>query len=231
MIIHLSFKHPLLKLLCAFSILCIIMVVLRMAYSESFRYLWLIWNLFLAWIPLFFVLVFRKNERIRKSTLRSSALLLSWLLFFPNAPYVLTDLVHLLQSTDIPFWYDLILILSFAWTSLLTGFISLIEIQNFFTEKTNKFIGWCFAYMALIFGSFGVYLGRYGRYNSWDVITHPLDLSRDILGMFLNPLDNTRMIGMTFFFSCFLILCYMTLLALIDSKVHSLKKPSDELYH
>lgn len=225
---HLSFKQPLLKILTAFSMLCITMVLLRIFYTGSFRYLWLTWNLFLAWVPLFFVMLWRKHENIRKSTLRSSVVLISWLLFFPNAPYILTDLLHLLQKTHVPLWYDLVLILSFAWTGLLTGFVSLIEIQNFFNEKINRAAGWCFTILALMLGSFGVYLGRYGRFNSWEVITNPLELSHDILMMIIHPMDYTRMLGMTFFLSCFLILAYLTLICLVSSKIYSIKKPNDE---
>ena len=215
---HLSFKHPLLKVLTAFSMLCILMVLMRIFYTSNFRYAFLIWNLFLAWIPLFFVLILRKNERLRKSTIRSSMLLLFWLLFFPNAPYILTDLVHLLHNHYMPFWFDLVMILSFAWTGLLTGFVSLIEIQNFFIEKFGKVVSWFFTVIALVLGSFGVYLGRYGRYNSWDVIANPLELSREILTMLINPLNHAQMYGMTFFFSCFLILAYLILFILINSK-------------
>ena len=215
---HLSSRHPLIKVLSVFSLLCILMVTMRIFYTGNFKFTFLIWNLFLAWIPLVFVLVLRKNESINKSVVRSSILLLSWLLFFPNAPYMLTDLVHLLNRKHIPFWYDLIMILSFAWTGLLTGFVSLIEIQNFFTEKFGKIISWCITLVSLVLGSFGVYLGRYGGFNSWDVIANPFELSHDILTMLINPLNHTQMYGMTFFFSCFLILAYLTLFVLIHSK-------------
>ncbi len=214
---HLSYKHPLIKILAAFTVLCILMVLFRIIFTGSFRYLWLIWNLFLAWLPLFFAMLFRKHESIRKSTLRSSALLISWLMFFPNAPYILTDLFHLIQKSHVPLWYDLLLLLSFAWTGLLTGFVSLIEIQHFFNEKFNRIAGWCLTIFALILGSFGVYLGRYGRFNSWEIITNPVGLSRDILKMILDPFDHTNMYAMTFFFSCFLILAYLTLVILINS--------------
>jgi uncharacterized membrane protein len=215
---HLSSRHPLIKVLSVFSLLCILMVIMRIFYTGNFKFTFLIWNLFLAWIPLVFVLVLRKNESINKSVIRSSLLLLSWLLFFPNAPYMLTDLVHLLNRQHIPLWYDLIMILSFAWTGLLTGFVSLTEIQNFFTEKFGKAISWCITMVSLVLGSFGVYLGRYGGFNSWDVIANPFELSRDILTMVINPLHHTQMYGMTFFFSCFLILAYLTLFVLIHSK-------------
>ena len=225
---NLSFSHSLVKILTALSLLCILLVACRIYYTGGFRYLWLIWNLFLAWIPLFFVMLWHRNKNIQKSNLRSSFLLLSWLIFFTNAPYILTDLFHLLNYGKAPLWYDLILILSFAWTGLLTGFVSLMEIQNFFNYKFGKFCGWCVSVFALILGSFGVYIGRYGRFNSWEIITNPFQLSNDILTMIVNPLDYTRMYGMTFFFSCFLILTYLSLVILIESKNKTVNKQSNE---
>ncbi|MEO5572728.1 MAG: DUF1361 domain-containing protein [Bacteroidia bacterium] len=215
---RLSFKHSLIKILSVFSSLCILMVIMRIFYTANFKFTFLIWNLFLAWVPLFFVLILRKNESIHKSTVRSSVLLVAWLLFFPNAPYILTDLVHLLNRQHIPLWFDLIMILSFAWTGLLTGFVSLIEIQNFFTEKFGKSISWMLTIAALVLGSFGVYLGRFGGFNSWDVIANPFELSHDILIMLIHPYKHTQMYGMTFLFSCFLILTYLTFFSLVHSK-------------
>jgi uncharacterized membrane protein len=110
------------------------------------------------------------------------------------------------------------MILSFAWTGLLTGFVSLIEIQNFFTEKFEKRISWMLTIIALVLGSFGVYLGRFGGFNSWDVIVNPFELSHDILTMLIHPYKHTQMYGMTFFFSCFLILTYLTFFILVHSK-------------
>lgn len=221
---HISFKHPLLKILGIFSLLCISMVLFRIMYADSLRYLWMIWNLFLAWVPLFFVIALRRSEAMRKSTIRSSLLLLSWLVFFPNAPYILTDLFHLLQVSNMSLWYDLLLILSFAWTGLLTGFVSLIEIQVFFTEKFGKTISWFVTIIALMLGSFGVYLGRFGRFNSWEVITNPFELTHEILLMIINPMDYQRMYAMTFLFSCFLILSYLTVFVLINFNNTSVKK-------
>lgn len=227
---HISFKHPLLKILGIFSLLCISMVLFRIMYADSLRYLWMIWNLFLAWVPLVFVLALRRSEAMRKSTIRSSLLLLSWLVFFPNAPYILTDLFHLLQVSNMSLWYDLLLILSFAWTGLLTGFVSLIEIQVFFTEKFGKTISWFVTIVALVLGSFGVYLGRFGRFNSWEVITNPFELTREIILMIINPMDYQRMYAMTFLFSCFLILSYLTVFVLINFNNPSIKKSQHDTF-
>jgi len=220
-------RHPgshraVVRILAVFTMLCLVLVTIRIAWTGSFRYLWLLWNLFLAWLPYFFVLAWHRDRRLRRSTLRSTGLLGTWLLFFPNAPYLLTDLYHLIPFTTVPVWYDLILILSFAWTGLLIGFLSLIEVQHFFRHKFGRLTGWAVATVALVLGSFGVYLGRYGRFNSWDVIRHPFRLSRQVLDLVFNPAEHVHSYAMIFFFSCFLILAYVSLTALMEARTRDL---------
>ncbi len=212
---HKSIHHPVIRVLLLFTMLCLLMVAVRMSITGSYRYLWLAWNLFLAWLPLIFVIGWRRYAAVRRSTLRSTALLGSWLLFFPNAPYILTDLLHLIKHTPVPAWYDLILLLSFAWTGLLIGFVSLFEVQRFFRFKFGPPAGWAAAVTALGLGSFGVFLGRYGRFNSWDVVTNPFRLSKRVIDMALNPADHTHAFAMMFFFACFLLLSYLTLTTLM----------------
>ena len=217
-----TFSIAIIKVLLLFSTLCLVMVAIRIYFTGSPRYLWLLWNLFLAWLPLLFVMSWARCHSIRKSTLRSTALLAGWLLFFPNAPYILTDLFHLIPYTTVPVWYDLILLLSFAWTGMLIGFVSLIHVQQFFRIKFGRAAGWAVATMALILGSFGVYLGRYGRFNSWDVVTHPFRLSKQVLNLFLNPSEHVHSYAMIFLFSCFLILSYITLVTLMHIRTGEL---------
>ncbi len=226
---NLTIRQPLIRILLAFSLLCLSMVIIRISMTGSMRYAWLLWNLFLAWLPLFFVMLWNKNEAVRKSTIRSSLFMVCWLLFFPNAPYILTDLFHLIQYSPVPLWYDLILLLSFAWTGLITGFVSLMEVQHFFQIKFGKILSWGAALFALILGSFGVYLGRYGRFNSWDIIANPFGLARKIFNMITDPFDHTAMYAMTFFLSCFLILSYLTLIVLMNHPNYLLKNSTNEL--
>jgi uncharacterized membrane protein len=137
-------------------------------------------------------------------------LALLWLLFFPNAPYVLTDLIHLRQHS-VPVWYDLLLLLSFAWTSLMFGFVSLADMQRLIQQRFNATVGWLFAVAAVLLGSFGIYLGRFLRWNSWDVITEPRQLAWDIFERVANPLAYTHTFGFTVLLAAFLLLAYLTL--------------------
>jgi uncharacterized membrane protein len=107
-----------------------------------------------------------------------------------------------------PIWFDLVLILSFAWTGVLLGFLSLWDIERIlkkiFNEKWISVIS-----SALLFlGSFGVYLGRYQRWNSWDIINEPSGLFNDISNQVINPTDHPRAWGMTIAMGLFLNILY-----------------------
>ena len=190
----------------------------RMFYTSNYTYYFLAWNLFLAWIPYIISFVYRRYDRYFKRRIVLFASVMLWILFFPNAPYILTDLFHLFEQSDIPQWFDLILILSFAWTGVLLGFASLIDFQKLITRRFSTFIGWGFALTALVAGSFGIYIGRYLRYNSWDVVTNPFALFSDIIHILIHPLRNDSVYGLTLFLSAFLIVAYVTLKYLTNHK-------------
>ena len=108
-----------------------------------------------------------------------------------------------------PYWYDLALILFFAWNGLMLGFASVMDMQAVITRHFNKWIGWTMAILSLIHGSFGIYLGRYLRWNSWDVISSPMDLLRDIASRVLDPIAHPQTYGVTIIFSAFLVIGYL----------------------
>ncbi len=183
----------------------------RMYYSGFYTYMFLIWNLFLAILPYvvstFFLLYYKKV----KSLWLIAVILFSWLLLFPNAPYIVTDFFHLEPRARVPYWFDLGLILSFAWNGLMLGFISLYDIQTALARRFGAIKGWTFAIFSLVLGSFGIYLGRFERFNSWDVLTNPIALFIDIADRFIHPFSHLRTMLMTLLFSVVLIFGYVTL--------------------
>lgn len=210
-------NNQLLKTLAFSSLLSVLMVVIRIEWSGSLRHLFLVWNLFLAWIPFIMAELFKEATDKKQSRIYRLSLFLFWLVFFPNAPYLVTDLFHLEQRNNIPLWYDLVLIVSFAWNGLLLGFSSLIQVQKILFSKFSKLTVNAGVLGLIVLCSFGIYLGRYPRWNSWDIIANPFDLFSEIINMLCNPLSHTRMIGVTFFFSLFLMVSYSSLIALIKT--------------
>jgi len=168
--------------------------------SHHLTYAFLAWNLFLAVIPAVagaFVLTAR-------ATAARLMWAVVWLLFLPNAPYIVTDFVHLVPRPPIPLWYDVALLLSCAGTGLLLGYSSVADVQDAVTQRFGAASGWLIAIVALLLSGFGVYLGRFLRWNSWDPIANPAELLNRLGGYGLNPLSHPRTVAVTFVYGvCF----------------------------
>ena len=197
--------------LVAVSLFCVALVLIRYAESGDTKFVGLIWNLFLAWIP--FVLAVAVYDRWRRHGAAAVLLALGalWLLFFPNAPYIVTDYVHLERTADAPYWYDAVTVSAFAWTGLLLGFASLFLMQTVVRQWRGVVSGWVFAGAALALGSLGIYLGRFLRLNSWDAIEHPSVLPRILHAAARDPFAYHQAIGVTVLFTLALGLAYFML--------------------
>ena len=197
-------NNYLLLISCSLSIL---LYALRLYLTESIHYFFLNWNLFLAILPLFIIKLSQLFESDHPKTTHFIGFS-AWLLFFPNAPYILTDLIHLKQGAVIPIWFDLVLILSYAFSGLIAGFISLFYIhqiiRKYFSESKTTFI----ITSLLFLSAFGIYLGRFLRWNSWDIVHRPLELFTDIGHRFIYPFDHPRTWLITLSFGVFLNLIY-----------------------
>jgi len=208
-------------LLFTFSTLCLVLSIIRVFASATPTFLFLNWNLFLAFIPWALSSLLIIYPKLQEKKLAVITLLGTWLLFFPNAPYILTDLFHLKYVVSMPMWFDLLLILSFAWVGLLFGFMSLWDIEKILKRYLIKsrlkgllryrFSVPIFSSVLLFIGSFGIYLGRYLRWNSWDIIAEPFALIYDIGDRFINPFEHPRTWGVTLLMGLFLNLVYWSL--------------------
>ncbi len=197
-------------LLGTMSIFCFGLSLFRFYFTGNTMFLFLNWNLFLAAIPWALSIFWNLSVHRSKSIFTFSLLLFSWLLFFPNSPYILTDLIHLKQRGTFPVWYDLILILAFAWTGLAFGFYSLIEIESILRKKFNDNFIKVISTTLLFASAFGVYIGRFLRWNSWDIVSNPLELFYDITHRFIYPMEHPRTWGITIIIGIFLNLAYYT---------------------
>ena len=196
--------------------LCLGLLALRMAHSASFGYIGFAWNLFLAWLPMLCALMAYNlfKERSGLSWIVVAGCAMVWLLFFPNAPYLMTDIVHLEPRPGVPFWFDLILVMAFAWTGFFLGLVSLYLMQGLVRKMAGGVASWVFALGALSLTGFGIYVGRFLRWNSWDVFFNPRSMLHNVAEWVRDPMMHLRIFGFSFLFSLFIISAYLMLVAL-----------------
>jgi len=163
------------------SAICFLLLVIRAVYAGEMRWTGFFWNLLLAWVPLIFAqLLCGELDRPGRRRWLLGGLFLGWVLFFPNAAYIVTDLVHLKARHPVPLWFDYILITAYAWTGLSLGYISLRLLHVRVHQRRGARVGWAFVTGMLAAGSAGIYVGRFFRWNSWDVIVRPWIPLRDL---------------------------------------------------
>jgi uncharacterized membrane protein len=198
------------------SAFCVAAIAVRTVYTGRPSHVFLVWNLVLAWIPFALALLVYDRYRRGSSLLPLAPLAFGWLVFFPNAPYLITDLVHLSPYTDVPQWFDVFTFAAFAWTGMLLGFASLYLLQSVVKELLGALASWVFVVAALGLGSFGVYLGRVHRLNSWQVFSDPMPLASDVWARLQSPVGEARMVGMTLFLTAFLAVAYFVLYSFLN---------------
>jgi uncharacterized membrane protein len=193
------YKIAIFALMTSASLICVLLVAARIAYSDSGR------------IP--FVLAYLAHAMSWKKLLLYLVLPITaflWLIFFPNAPYILTDLNHLAKETNsAPLWYDVILMVWFAWTGLLLGLVSLYLMHDIVQRTFGRWLGWTFVLAVSGLSSFGVYLGRFVRFNSWDLLDDPKEIVVTVLGLAIDP--SMRLVAFTILFAVLYLFVYLTL--------------------
>jgi uncharacterized membrane protein len=173
----------------------------------------LVWNLFLAVIPAAAAVLLRKASR----PFAHVAWFAVWLLFLPNAPYIITDLVHLRPRPPIPLWYDVALLISCGGTGLLLGYSSLADVQSVIAKRFGRTLAWITAAGALLLSGFGIYLGRFLRWNSWDALSHPFALLADIAHRVIHPFGYPITFAVTLIYGIALTLGYVALRVVSDA--------------
>ena len=196
--------------LALLSLFSVALIITRYVYSNEQLFGGLIWNLFLAWIPFGLSIVIYDRHRAGAGPLSLLPLAGLWLLFLPNAPYIVTDFKHLAPSPAVPLWVDVVVIAAPAWTGMLLGFLSLYLVQAVVRSLVGARVAWVTAVAVLGLASFGIYLGRVLRWNSWDVLTDPRLVSQ-LGGVAAEP----RAVAMTILLAGFLTLSYLVVYALL----------------
>jgi uncharacterized membrane protein len=196
-----------------FTFVCMLIGGMRVQITGNLKGLFLLWNLFLAWIP-FIVAFSLSNTKEKIPLLKLVAYLFIWLLFLPNAPYIITDFVHLRPRDGVPLWYDGITIFIFAFHGLMLGIVSTLFIHEALEKYITKIKIWTFLLISFVLTGYGIYLGRFLRWNSWDIIANPIDLLSESFVKLTNPLA----IVVTGIFSIIMFFTYLIFYQLIHLK-------------
>ena len=189
----------------------ILLLIARVLVTEEITYLFLPWNLFLAWVPLLITRWLQNDIRLMEKKWAFLLLLGIWLLFIPNSFYIITDLFHLTHIDSAPKLFDLLLLFSFAWNGLLLGILSVRKMEFFASLQFSKPISQVFVFVVMWLSAFGIYIGRFLRFNSWDVLTIPFALRGESGEMILQPVTHGFAWGMTVCYAAFMSLLYFTL--------------------
>ncbi|MES2371740.1 MAG: DUF1361 domain-containing protein [Bacteroidota bacterium] len=185
------------------------LLLVRFVYSNNtIEYRFYGWNTFLAAIP---YLVSTQLIKLRKIGLTAILFLCVWLLFFPNAPYMITDLFHYEPRPDVPYWYDLLLVTSAAWNGLILGLTSLMNVEIFLARHLKKAWVMIFVFISLLLCGYGVFIGRFFRFNSWDILTAPRDLAYSSARHVWRWQQYPKLWVFTLLFSVLLTIIYFTL--------------------
>ena len=215
-------------LVCAFA--CAALLIARGVVGGGVGYPFLAWNLFLAGLPFAFALLasllHESAAPRRMRTVSVAGLLVLWLLFFPNAPYMVSDLAHLhRRPPGAPFWFDAILFGAFLATGVAAGLASLLLVHGMVVRRLGRLAGWAAIGAASLLAGFGIYLGRFERFNSWDALTRPLQVLAAAFDPVRSPLAHVRTFAVTLLYGGFILLGYLAVVAMLHAGRQLLPAP------
>lgn len=195
---------------------CVALYLARWWQTGSTYFFYLVYNLGLALIPLVLSTVVTRWQGLGKGRYLIG---LAWLLFFPNAPYLVTDLIHLRPRREAPFWFDWLMLVSFSGAGLLIAFVSLGQVHGALARRWSSRITVAVIWVVLGLTAFGIYLGRFPRWNSWDVVTRPGDLLADLVDRLVFPWHHPAMMAYCFGVTVLLGVGYFTPAWLVAMRV------------
>ncbi|MDQ5884845.1 MAG: hypothetical protein QG645_7 [Patescibacteria group bacterium] len=198
------------KLLILYSIFCIFLSVIRIIVSHNFELWFLIWNLLLAWVPMVAgYYLYKRTNKFGLAWSKTNALLFAlWFVFIPNSFYLMTDFIHLKTVYGMETMFDIVLLMAYAVAGLALGFVSLFIVHLRVNKRFGPKIGIRFAYIILLLSGFAIYLGRYLRWNSWDVLINPFGILYDVSDRVINPSEHGLTFSTTILYFAFLGILY-----------------------
>lgn len=175
----------------------------------TFAFRFLVKNLLLAWVPFGLALGVAAVHCRRGSRLLLGVLAAGWLVFLPNAPYIVTDVVHLRPRTGVPLWFDVAVFGTFATAGFALGLASLLVVHQVVEARAGRASGWAVAIGSLVLSAVGIYLGRVLRFNSWNVVTDPQRLVLVASRRLADPLGNLFLLQFGLAMSAVLVTSYV----------------------
>lgn len=184
----LRMERRLLLTLGASSLVSLGLFAGRVLSTDKWDFAFMAWNLALAWMPVFFGWWLVNRLRIHRWLSPANIVLtVLWLLFLPNAFYMVSDLIHLQVTDRISILYDVVMLVSFIWNGFVLGFLSIYGIHQALRRRMGPFEAVGVIGMVFLLCSFAIYLGRYLRWNSWDLLVNPAGLVFDVSDRIINP--------------------------------------------
>jgi uncharacterized membrane protein len=195
---------------------CISLVAYRSARGYGNSYDFLAWNLLLAWIPFLLAVALHDSDRRDRPAAALLTLGAAWLVFLPNAPYIVTDFIHIGTFRGAPLWYDAGMTAAFAGTGLVLGLASVLLVQGVVARRLGAPAGWAMLAPVFLLCSAGIYIGRIHRFNSWDVIARPQRLLELVASRLADPLGRPEMLVGLAGLAGFLTIAYLVLYTISD---------------
>ncbi|HUC88698.1 MAG TPA: DUF1361 domain-containing protein [Candidatus Paceibacterota bacterium] len=189
--------------------LAVMLNIGRIFLFASDYYVYLLWNIVLAILP--FIISSMLLLRAQKGKFNIAFFIIGgilWLLLIPNAPYIVTDLIHIHEQSRMPILYDSFLLFSSALVGLILGMYSLSQIDQIIRMKFKKFASSAIIAGIILFTSFGVYLGRFLRFNSWDIFNNPMTFINGVWNIFSQPNNIAQASVYTLLFFFFIYMSY-----------------------
>ncbi|MBV1925228.1 MAG: DUF1361 domain-containing protein [Dokdonia sp.] len=208
-----------LSILLAGFVLCFFLLAVRIKTWDSFFFLFLAWNIFLAFIPYGITMGLQSREILQKKKWLLIPFTVGWILFLPNTPYLISDLQHLRHSAAETMWYDVIMLTSFAWYALFIMYLTVRDMLAIWERYLPSGSMILLTIGVFILCGFGIYLGRFLRWNSWDIIQDPMTLIYDILIRVRHPFQYSQTWLVTFGYGAFTSLFYFGMRATAHQKL------------
>jgi uncharacterized membrane protein len=165
----------------------VIFFVIGVFRNGTLDYWYLPYNLVLALIPLLLALWLRRLLVVYSWKQWQVVVPLAlWLLFLPNSFYIITDFIHLPETQRVDIVQDVVMLMQFSMLGLAFGFMSVLLLHKAFLKQLPSHVVVTGVIVTLFLSSFAIYLGRELRWNSWDIVIHPVRLFADVIEV-VNP--------------------------------------------